>query len=292
MAKSMTGYGRHQAIVGMREIVVEVRSVNHRYFDFNCRAPRAYGFLEERLKSLTQSYVTRGKVDLFVSVTGLDGQPTEVHLNRQLLEGYLLALRQIIEEYGVKDDLSVSALARNPDIFNVMRQDEDAEEVWRDVEGVAVMALTAYRDMRAAEGERLSNDLLERLSAIESTLPEIDAASVRSVADQRERITALLTELLGAAEVDSGRVATEVALYADRISVTEEVVRLKSHIGEMRKLLSGDMVSGRKMDFLLQEMNREINTIGSKCQRSEIAMLVVDNKAELEKIREQVQNLE
>lgn len=292
MAKSMTGYGRHQAIVGMREIVVEVRSVNHRYFDFNCRVPRAYGFLEERLKSLTQNYVTRGKVDLFVSVAGLDGQPTEVHLNRQLLEGYLLALRQIIEEYGVKDDLSVSTLARNPDIFNVMRQDEDADEVWRDVEGVAVMALTAYRDMRAAEGERLSNDLLERLSAIESTLPEIDAASARSVADQRERITALLTELLGAAEVDSGRVATEVALYADRISVTEEVVRLKSHIGEMRKLLSGDMVSGRKMDFLLQEMNREINTIGSKCQRSEIAMLVVDNKAELEKIREQVQNLE
>ncbi|MPM81151.1 hypothetical protein SDC9_128203 [bioreactor metagenome] len=164
--------------------------------------------------------------------------------------------------------------------------------MWRDVEGVAVMALTAYRDMRAAEGERLSKDLLERLQSIEVTLPEIDAASVRSVADQRERITALLSELLGAAEVDSGRVATEVALYADRISVTEEVVRLRSHIGEMRKLLSGDMVSGRKMDFLLQEMNREINTIGSKCQRSEIAMLVVDNKAELEKIREQVQNLE
>jgi len=292
MAKSMTGYGRHQAIMGDREIVVEVRSVNHRYFDFNCRVPRAYGFLEERLKSLTQSFVTRGKVDLFVSVTQLDGQPIEVHLNRQLLEGYLLALRQIIEEYGVKDDLSVSTLARNPDIFNVMRQDEDAEEVWRDVEGVAVMALTAYRNMRAAEGERLSNDLLARLQSIEVTLPEIEAASVRSVADQRERITALLTELLGASEVDSGRVATEVALYADRISVTEEVVRLKSHIGEMRKLLSGDMVSGRKMDFLLQEMNREINTIGSKCQRSEIAMLVVDNKAELEKIREQVQNLE
>ncbi|HWP80509.1 MAG TPA: YicC/YloC family endoribonuclease [Candidatus Acidoferrum sp.] len=292
MAKSMTGYGRHQAIVGNREIVVEVRSVNHRYFDFNCRVPRAYGFLEERLKTLTQGYVTRGKVELYVSVTGLDGQPTEVRLNRQLLEGYLFALRQIIEEYGVRDDLSVSTLAKNTEIFNVVRQDEDAEEVWRDVEGVAVAALTAYRDMRAAEGERLSKDLLERLCAIEATLPEIDAASARSVVDQRERVTALLAELLGAATVDSGRIATEVALYADRISVTEEVVRLASHIGEMRKLLYGDMVSGRKMDFLLQEMNREMNTIGSKCQRSEIAMLVVDNKAELEKIREQVQNLE
>ncbi|HWQ50487.1 MAG TPA: YicC/YloC family endoribonuclease [Terriglobales bacterium] len=292
MAKSMTGYGRHQAIVGNREIVVEVRSVNHRYFDFNCRVPRAYGFLEERLKTLTQGYVTRGKVELYVSVTGLDGQPTEVRLNRQLLEGYLFALRQIIEEYGVRDDLSVSTLAKNTEIFNVVRQDEDAEEVWRDVESVAARALTAYRDMRAAEGERLSKDLLERLSAIEATLPEIDAASARSVVDQRERVTALLAELLGAATVDSGRIATEVALYADRISVTEEVVRLASHIGEMRKLLYGDMVSGRKMDFLLQEMNREMNTIGSKCQRSEIAMLVVDNKAELEKIREQVQNLE
>ncbi len=292
MAKSMTGYGRHQAIVGDREIVVEVRSVNHRYFDFNCRVPRAYGFLEERLKNLTQNYVTRGKVDLYVSVAQVDGQPTEVHLNRPLLEGYLSALRQIIEEYGVKDDLSVSTLARNQEIFNVMRQDEDADEVWRTVESVAVTALTAYRAMRATEGERLSKDLLERLDAIEVTLPEIDAASAQSVVDQRERITTLLTELLGAAELDSGRVTTEVALYADRISVTEEVVRLQSHIREMRKLLSGDMVSGRKMDFLLQEMNREINTIGSKCQRSEISMLVVDNKAELEKIREQVQNLE
>ena len=292
MAKSMTGYGRHQAMVDGREIVVELRSVNHRYFDFNCRAPRAYGFLEERLKGLTQSYVTRGKVDVYVSIVQIDGQPVEVHLNKSFLEGYLSAMKQMVEEYGVKDDLSASTLVKNPDVLNVTRQDENADELWMAVENVAVVALNAFANMRSAEGERLSLDLLTRLDTIEGTLPEIERASAQSVADQKTRIETLLEELLGNAELDAGRITTEVALYADRISITEEIVRLQSHIGEMRKLLKSDTVSGRKMDFLLQEMNREINTIGSKCQRSEISMVVVDNKAELEKIREQVQNLE
>ena len=292
MANSMTGYGRHQGQYNGRDITVEIKAVNHRYFDFSCRIPRAYGFLEERLKKLVQADVSRGKVDVYVAITQLEGPDVSVSLNEPLLRSYLQALHQMTTDYGVRDDISVSVLAQNADLFQVVRQDEDAEALWNDVQQAARCALDAFLTMRAAEGERLTADLLARIDTILSTLPVIEEASLRTCEIYRENLTALLEELLGDLALDEGRLITEVALYADRINITEEVVRLRSHAAELKKLLQSSAPSGRKMDFLLQEMNREINTIGSKCQIKDISMLVVDNKAELEKIREQVQNLE
>lgn len=292
MANSMTGYGRCQESLNGRVITVEIKAVNHRYFEFSCRVPRAYGFLEERLKKLVQASVSRGKVDVYVSITQSEGPDVSVSLNEPMLRSYLAALRRMSEEYGVTDDISVSLLARNTDLFQVLRQDEDAEEIWRDVSGTADRALDAFLAMRAAEGANLTQDLLARIDSIVDTLPQIEEASKRTCEVYRENLTSMLKELLGSVPLDEGRVITEVALYADRINVTEEVVRLRSHAAALAELLRLNAPSGRKMDFLLQEMNREINTIGSKSQIREIAMLVVENKAELEKIREQVQNLE
>jgi uncharacterized protein (TIGR00255 family) len=292
MANSMTGYGRCQESLNGRVITVEIKAVNHRYFEFSCRVPRAYGFLEERLKKLVQASVSRGKVDVYVSITQSEGPDVSVSLNEPMLRSYLAALRRMSEEYGVTDDISVSLLARNTDLFQVLRQDEDAEEIWRDVSGTAGRALDAFLAMRAEEGANLTQDLLARIDSIVATLPQIEEASRRTCEVYRENLTAMLKELLGSVPLDEGRVITEVALYADRINVTEEVVRLRSHAAALAELLRSNAPSGRKMDFLLQEMNREINTIGSKSQIREIAMLVVENKAELEKIREQVQNLE
>ncbi|MBQ6000295.1 MAG: YicC family protein [Clostridia bacterium] len=292
MANSMTGYGRCQESLNGRVITVEIKAVNHRYFEFSCRVPRAYGFLEERLKKLVQASVSRGKVDVYVSITQSEGPDVSVSLNEPMLRSYLAALRRMSEEYDVTDDISVSLLARNTDLFQVLRQDEDAEEIWRDVSGTAGRALDAFLAMRAEEGANLTQDLLARVDSIVATLPQIEEASKRTCEIYHENLTAMLKELLGSVPLDEGRVITEVALYADRINVTEEVVRLRSHAAALAELLRSNAPSGRKMDFLLQEMNREINTIGSKSQIREIAMLVVENKAELEKIREQVQNLE
>ena len=292
MANSMTGYGRCQESLNGRVITVEIKAVNHRYFEFSCRVPRAYGFLEERLKKLVQASVSRGKVDVYVSITQSEGPDVSVSLNEPMLRSYLAALRRMSEEYDVTDDISVSLLARNTDLFQVLRQDEDAEEIWRDVSGTAGRALDAFLAMRAEEGANLTQDLLARVDSIVATLPQIEEASKRTCEIYHENLTAMLKELLGSVPLDEGRVITEVALYADRINVTEEVVRLRSHAAALAELLRSNAPSGRKMDFLLQEMNREINTIGSKSQIREIAMLVVENKAELEKIREQVQTLE
>ena len=292
MANSMTGYGRHQGLYHGRDITVEIKAVNHRYFDFSCRAPRAYGFLEERLKKLVQSCVSRGKVDVYVAIAQVEGPDVSVSLNDAMLRSYLQALHRMSEDYGVRDDISVSVLAQNSELFPIVRQDEDAEALWADVELAARCALDAFLAMRAAEGERLTQDLLARADTIRQTLPVIEQASLRTCEIYRENLTLLLQELLGELPLDEGRVITEVALYADRINITEEVVRLRSHLEELEKLLRSSTPSGRKMDFLLQEMNREINTIGSKSQIKDISMLVVENKAELEKIREQVQNLE
>ncbi|NLT57896.1 MAG: YicC family protein [Clostridiales bacterium] len=292
MAVSMTGYGRHQAQVGDRDITVEIKSVNHRYFDFSCRAPRLFGFLEERLKRLVQQRVARGKVEVSVTVQQLQGADLEVVVNRPLLNSYLSALRGIADEQGLRDDITISTLAGNTDLFNLLRQDEDAEEVWQAVEQVAQTALDAYLGMREDEGARLTEDILARLCTIEATLPELEAASLQSVEHYRQHLLDLLQELLCDAEPDEGRLVAEAALYADRINITEELVRLRSHLSELRKMLCAGGPAGRKMDFLLQEMNREINTIGSKSQIVGISMAVVEDKAELEKIREQVQNLE
>ena len=295
MAKSMTGYGRYQAQLNERDISVEIKAVNHRYFDFSCRISRVFGFMEERLKRLVQESVARGKVDVSVSINLIKGPDVEVALNEPLLRSYLSALQRIADEHGVHNDITVSAVARNADIFNVVRQDEDAEELWRDVSTVAGEALHLFMEMRVDEGRRLTEDLLARLDTIAASLPAIEDAAQRSCDIYRANLIDTVQELLrehGLEYVDEGRIVAEVALYSEKTNITEELVRLRSHLEEMKKMLRDDRPSGRKMDFLLQEMNREINTIGSKSQINDISMLVVENKAELEKIREQVQNLE
>lgn len=292
MIKSMTGYGRVQMLVGGRDILVEIKSVNHRYFDFSARVPRMYGYLEEKLKAYLQGFISRGKLDVYVYITTIEGTDTQVQLNRPLLRSYLDALHQIVSEYGVKDDISVSTLARNSEIFTVIKQDEDAEEVWEAVRKVTDRAIESFMQMRIAEGQRLCEDLNARADAILSAVEVVEAQSEKNTVEYRQKLEARIRELLGDTQIEESRLLTEVAIFADKIAVAEETVRLRSHISQFKQMLMDTGPVGRKMDFLVQEMNREINTIGSKSCDILIARTVVDMKAELEKIREQIQNIE
>ena len=265
MVKSMTGFGRAQEILEGREITVEVRSVNHRYFEFSSRVPRAHAYLEERLKSYVQKRISRGKVD---------------------------ALRGRGEELGLPDDVTISSLARFGDIFVVRKTAEDADAVWALVEQVAEKALDAFVQMRQTEGVRMKEDILSRLSGIEEMVAKVEEQSPRTLEAYRARLTARMEEVLADTNVDHARILQEAALFADRIAVDEETVRLRSHIAQFRTILESPEAVGRKLDFLVQEMNRETNTIGSKAQDLEIAHVVVDIKSEIEKIREQIQNIE
>ncbi|MBC8536971.1 YicC/YloC family endoribonuclease [Feifania hominis] len=292
MIKSMTGYGRAQALVGGKDITVEIKSVNHRYFDFSIRAPRIYGFLEEKLKTLTQKYISRGKVDVYVSVNVVEGPDADIQLNTSLLRSYLDALGRLSSEFGLKDDISVMSVARYSDIFTVVRAEENADELWCEVEQVALEAISSFMQMRTAEGERMYQDLLSREAYIEQVLEKIEAQSQNTLTDYRSRLYAKVKELLGDTQIDDSRILTEVALYADKIAVDEETVRLRSHLKQYLSMIGSDVPVGRKLDFLIQEMNREVNTIGSKSNNLTISQMVVDLKAEIEKIREQVQNIE
>lgn len=288
----MTGYGRSQQQRNGRDISVEFRSVNHRFLETSIRVPRAYGYLEEKLKAFLQSRVSRGKVDVNVTVYALDGQGTEVELNRALAQGYVEALRGLSGELALKDDLSLSAVARFGDIFTVRRAPEDEEEVWQDVQQVAGEALDSLVAMREAEGARLRDDLLEKLNGIEERVTQVEARAPQTVQHYRERLAAKMQEVLADKGIDEQRLLQEAAIYADRVAVDEETVRLRSHLDQFRKLLETGQPVGRKLDFLVQELNRETNTIGSKAQDIEITGLVVDIKSEIEKIREQIQNIE
>ncbi len=292
MIYSMTGYGRGQKTTEQRDILVEIKSVNHRFFEFSARLPRAYGFLEEKLKSYVQSRVSRGKVDVNVVVVNLDGSNTEVGVNRELAKGYLDALRGLAGEIGVEDDVKLSTLSRFSDIFIIRKAEEDEDELWNEVKGVASDALDNFMAMRAKEGEKLKADLLDRLESIEKSVGVVEGSSERLVSEYRERLYSRLSEVLADSKIDEQRILTEAAIFAEKTAVDEETVRLRSHIEQFRHILDSDEPVGRKLDFLVQEMNREANTTGSKIQDITVTRTVVSIKSDIEKIREQIQNIE
>lgn len=292
MVKSMTGYGRETGIIADREITVEIRSVNHRYFDYTARVPRNYGFLEEKLKAGASKYISRGKVDVYASISSVGGLDTEITINEPLLNNYLKALEAVAAKEGVANDISVSTIARFSDIFSVNRREEDAETLWGDVSKVATAAFESFNNMRTAEGKKLYEDLFERAGRVLEMVGQIEAFAAGNAAEYKDKLAARIKELLGEASVDENRLMNELAYYADRTAIDEETVRLRSHISQFCGLLKETVPVGRKLDFLIQEMNREINTIGSKSGNLAITKTVVEVKAELEKIREQAQNIE
>jgi len=292
MIRSMTGYGRDQQLLHGRSITVEIRSVNHRYFEFSCRAPRGCAFLEDRLKRALQSAISRGKVEVALTLQTVESRNTSVAVDHALAGQYITALRALGEEYALQDDLTLSTVCRLPDIFTLCRGEEDEEELAADVLSVLQKALEQFVAMRETEGERLKADVLSRLLTMEEHLSFVEERSPQTVAEYRARLTAKLTELLNGAVPDENRILTEVGIIADRLAVDEETVRLRSHFAQLRKILESTEPVGRKLDFLVQEMNRETNTIGSKCSDTAIAGHVVEMKSELEKIREQIQNIE
>ena len=292
MIKSMTGYGRFQNTVDGKDITVEIKSVNHRFFEFSARISRGYGFLEDKLKNFVQSQVSRGKIDVHVSIVSVDDGAVVVELNKSLAEGYVNALRTLSLEFGLTDDVTVSSLARYSDIFTVRRAAEDEDAVWDAVRSVAQSAVDNFIAMREVEGAKLRADVESRADAIIANVEKVEAASPETLAAYRERLYNKISEVIGDRTVDEQRLITECAIFADRIAVDEETVRLRSHIDQLRAVLASDEPAGRKLDFIVQEINRETNTIGSKSQNSAIAHTVVDMKAEIEKIREQIQNIE
>ncbi len=292
MIRSMTGYGRGQQLLHGRSITVEIRSVNHRYFEFSCRTPRGCAFLEDRLKRTLQQAISRGKVEVSLTLQTVESRGGAVAVDHALAGQYLTVLRALAAEYNLTDDLTLSTVARLPDLFTVCRGEEDEEELAADVLSVLQEALDRFVAMREAEGERLRADVLSRLFTLEEHLAFVEERSPQTVAEYRARLTAKLNELLGGAVADEARILTEAAIVADRLAVDEETVRLHSHIAQLRGILDCAEPVGRKLDFLVQEMNRETNTIGSKCSDTAIAGHVVEMKSEIEKIREQIQNIE
>lgn len=288
----MTGYGRAVGAFADKQITVEIRSVNNRYLDCAVKLPRLYAFCEDAVKQAVKQSVTRGKVDVFVTVTLTQSTDVRIGLNRPVLEGYLAALRSIAEGYPVRDDVSVSTLSRLPDVFTVEKTEQDEELLKEQLLGVVDEALRGYDAMRRAEGEALARDLAAKADFILERVAFVEERSPRSVQEYREKLYAKMQEVLASSSVDEARILTEAAIFADKVAVDEETVRLRSHLDQLRSMLASSEPIGRKLDFLMQEINRETNTIGSKCCDLEIARTVVDVKAELEKIREQIQNIE
>lgn len=292
MIRSMTGYGRVQQTVGRYTVLFEIKTVNHRFLEFSMRLPRQYGFLEEKLKACLQRYITRGKADVFVTVDAQGGADEKVLLNESLASSYIAALGALRDRFGLSDDITVSSVARYADIFTDTRAPENEDEVWEAVRTAAEAAAESLVAMRGAEGERLRKDLEERAVLIAGLVGKIEERSPQTVEEYRAKLGARMKEILADAKIDENRILLEAAIYADKVSVTEETVRLRSHLRQFGVLMAGGSPVGRKLDFLLQEMNREINTIGSKASDLTIAGCVVEIKAELEKIREQIQNIE
>nr|WP_325300446.1 YicC/YloC family endoribonuclease [uncultured Oscillibacter sp.] len=293
MIKSMTGYGRAKETRNSRDITVEVRSVNNRYLDCTVKMPRLYIFAEDALKQRVQRAVSRGKVDVFVTVDASAADVTKVDVNQELAGQYAAALNQLAGVCGPTSyKVTPEALARFPDVLTVTKADEDLEAVSADLCAVLDAALEAFSDMRGVEGARLAEDIGNRLTAIEGYTAQVEARSPETVAEYRAKLTARMQEVLQSASIDPQRILTEAAIYADKVAVDEETVRLRSHVAQLRTMLEATEPMGRKMDFLIQEVNREANTIGSKCGDVSIAQVVVNMKAEVEKMREQVQNVE
>ncbi|MEE0874844.1 MAG: YicC/YloC family endoribonuclease [Ruminococcus sp.] len=294
MIKSMTGFGRCETEIDGRAITVEIKSVNHRYFEFSCRTPRGYGFLDDKLKSFVNAQVARGKIDMFVSVGVKEDTPAEVSVNHSLVSGYLNAMKEISETYGIENDAAVVSLSRFPDVFTVHKAPEDEEKITADVLSAAQTALDSFIVMRQNEGEKMKADILSRAETILNIVSCIEERSPQTVEEYENRLLDRIRQTLEGfnVEIDEQRVLTEVALFSDKVAVAEETVRLRSHFEQLRAFLAMDQPVGRKLDFIIQEMNREANTIGSKVQDAALAHMVVDIKSEIEKIREQVQNIE
>ena len=292
LIKSMTGYGRAVETVNGREFTVEIRSVNNRYLDCTVKLPRSVSFAEEAVKQAVKASVSRGKVDVYITIKSEAGEDTSIKLNASVLEGYLAAMRQMVNEFGVQDDISVSTVSRLPEVFSVEKPEVDEEQLMKDLMQVVNAALTGYDAMRCTEGAALDADLRSRGNTIGQLVSQVEQGNAQTVVDYRARLEAKLKEVLAATNIDESRILTEAAIFADKVAVDEETVRLRSHLKQMNTMLDGGGAVGRKLDFLLQDMNREANTIGSKCTDVRLARIVVDIKAELEKIREQTQNIE
>ncbi len=292
MIKSMTGFGRAQETVDGMNITVEIKSVNHRYFEFSAKVPRAYGFLEEKLKTYFNQQISRGKTECYVSIEFLEESETKVSVNTSLAKGYLDALHTLAENFGVKEDVSASLLARFPDVLTLQKESADEERIWAAVQSVASLSVERFLAMRETEGEKLRADILSRADTVLDCVAFVEARSPQTVREYNEKLLKRMEELLGNTQVDEQRLLTEAAIFADKIAVDEETVRLRSHISQLRSFMDADEPIGRKLDFLVQEINREANTIGSKAQDVDIAKKVIAIKAEVEKIREQVQNIE
>ncbi len=292
LIKSMTGYGRAVETVNGREFTVELRSVNNRYLDCTVKLPRSVSFAEEAVKQAVKASVSRGKVDVFISIKSESAEDTSIRLNTAVLEGYLAAMHQMVESYEIQDDISVSTVSRLPEVFSVEKPEVDEAQLLADLMQVVAQALAGYDTMRCTEGAALNADLRSRGNTILELVAQVEAGNAQTVVDYRARLEAKLKEVLANTNIDESRILTEAAIFADKVAVDEETVRLRSHLQQMNDMLSGGGAVGRKLDFLLQEMNREANTIGSKCTDVRLARIVVDIKAELEKIREQTQNIE
>lgn len=294
MIKSMTGFGRCRTVLHGREISVEIKSVNHRFFEFSCRTPKGYGFLDDKLKALVNSRVSRGKIDMFVTVGTAEDTPAEVKINHSLVSGYINAMKEISETYGIENDVTVTAISRFPDVYTVSKAPENEEEITADVLEAANTAIDGFIAMREAEGEKMKADILGRAEVILATVDEIDERSPQTVEEYEERLLDRINRTLQDynINIDEQRVLTEVAVFADKVAVAEETVRLRSHFAQLSKIMESQTPIGREIDFIIQEMNREANTIGSKVQDAEIAHKVVKIKSEIEKMREQIQNIE
>lgn len=292
MLRSMTGYGRSQKIINGRDIIVEIRSVNHRYYEYSSRIPRAYNYIDEKLKTFLKTGISRGKVEVLVTINNIEGRDTEIAINKGIAEGYVSALRSVSEELGLEDDITLSKLIRFPDVFSIQKTPDDEEQVWTDVSEVACEALDKFVEMRKVEGERLRNDIIGKADFIIDMVSRVEVLSPQTVENYRNRLYQKLSELLENRDIDETRILTEAAIFSEKIAVDEETVRLRSHISQLKSMLDSEDAIGRKLDFIVQEINREVNTIGSKAQDLNITRIVVDMKAEIEKIREQIQNIE
>ena len=292
MIKSMTGFGSAKGTVEGLNITVELKSVNNRYLDVSVRMPRSFMFAEEAVKSAVQRHISRGKVDVFASVDSSDAGDITVKVNEALLKGYIDAVRSISEEYSLPADMTAFGVSRFPDVLSVEKKDLDADAISAGIVDITEHALDDFDAMRLREGEKLRDDVLGRLETISGYVVDVETKSPETVKEYRARLEAKMAEVLGSAGIDENRILAEAAIFADHIAVDEETVRLRSHMSQLRKMINGSSPTGRKIDFLIQEFNREANTIGSKCQNSDIAHTVVELKSEIEKIREQIQNIE
>ena len=292
MIRSMTGYGRAKETIHNRDITIELRSVNNRFLDCTVKIPRVYTFCEDVVRAQVQKAITRGKVDVFITIQSVGAEATTVTVNRDLAAGYVRALHGLAEEYGLRDDISVMGVARFPDVLTVSKAEEDMESLSADICTVLQQAIAGYNAMREAEGARLCEDIVGRLATIEALTGTIEERSPDTVAEYRERLSAKMKEVLQSTTIEESRILMEAAIYSDKVAVDEETVRLHSHVAQLRAMLESGGVIGRKADFLIQELNREANTIGSKCCDIAISESVIALKAEIEKIREQIQNVD